>query len=271
MTVSSNHSNYSNVLVPAIATMHFDGGSRGNPGLSAGAATIEFNGRIFECSKLLSYATNNEAEYTGLIVGLEKAIGLGVKRIHCLGDSQLVVNQIDGTWGCNKQHLQPLIDKTRALLRSFDYWDIGWIPRANNSAPDAICNRVMDEASGVSLSVKGNREVTPSGNPQIDQLNKLAGKASFKDVASLKVPGSSDKFTKLRLSALSDLAGLDTIAEVKQIWEVRNKVDRTSNKPGFDLSDRDLASVLRWILRGLTIDLAVKKVRVGLEIAANCH
>ncbi len=61
------------------AKITFDGGSRGNPGPAAGAAIIKYKGETYTSTRFLPYATNNEAEYTGCILGLEKALELGCK------------------------------------------------------------------------------------------------------------------------------------------------------------------------------------------------
>lgn len=259
----------------AAVTMHFDGGSRGNPGLSAGSAVIYHPDcpESIKVTKVLQHATNNEAEYTGLIIGLKKAIELGVQEITIKGDSQLVVNQVNGAWGVNKPHLDPLMRQARSLLRQFKSWQLFWHPRAENAEADEVCNYAMDRAMGIPEPTVADvmQEIKQVGNPQIDRLNKLGSKASFKDVAGLKVPGGKDEFTKLRLPALSELAGPTVVEEIKLLWLERNEVDLAAGKDGFDLSDRELASILRWFLRGLTIDLATRKVRTGLEIAANCR
>jgi len=74
------------------AILYFDGGSRGNPGRAAGAAVIVLaEGNSLTTTRYMERATNNEAEYTGLIIGLEKAQELGLKSLEIRGDSQLVI------------------------------------------------------------------------------------------------------------------------------------------------------------------------------------
>jgi len=88
--------------------IYFDGGCYlSNPGAAAGAAVlIPPTGERIIASKFLESATNNVAEYTGLIAGLEKALELDFRQVHVFGDSQLVVNQVNGIYRVNHSHLQ---------------------------------------------------------------------------------------------------------------------------------------------------------------------
>jgi Reverse transcriptase-like/Caulimovirus viroplasmin len=90
------------------ATMWFDGGSRGNPGVSgAGAVLHNASGvQVWSgCKYLGSKHTNNEAEYTGLVIGLKAALEGGYKRLVINGDSTLVVKQMQGIWQCKAGNL----------------------------------------------------------------------------------------------------------------------------------------------------------------------
>lgn len=79
--------------------IYFDGGSRGNPGPAAGAAVIVLpDGSKEVITEFFDRTTNNVAEYTGLIIGLEKAQELGIKDAIVKGDSNLVVKQVRGEW-----------------------------------------------------------------------------------------------------------------------------------------------------------------------------
>jgi ribonuclease HI len=71
-----------------LCEIYFDGGSRGNAGVAAGADIIKYQDEIYHAEKSLPHATVNEAEYTGCIVGLEKALELGYKYIQVYRDSQ---------------------------------------------------------------------------------------------------------------------------------------------------------------------------------------
>lgn len=128
-----------------IATLYFDGGSRGNPGVAAGAAVLVFTDkRSVTVSQYLPRATNNEAEYTGLAIGLEKARELGVKKLKIHGDSQLVINQVKGAWKLKSENLRSLLTRVKKLLTEFEKVELEWIERSRNHLADAAANACMD-------------------------------------------------------------------------------------------------------------------------------
>jgi ribonuclease HI len=119
--------------------LQFDGGATPNPGKAAGAAVLLFNGDIsHERAVFLNHATNNEAEYMGLIVGLEMCLELQIKNINVTGDSMLIINQMNGKWKCSKEHLRPYYDKCLKLLNKFQCVSIKHVLRAFNKNADAL-------------------------------------------------------------------------------------------------------------------------------------
>lgn len=126
------------------ATIYFDGGSRGNPGVAAGAAVITIGGEPHTVNQKLDHATNNEAEYIGLIVGVKHAIELGATELVIRGDSKLVVEQVNGRWRCNHEHLMKLRDEAIDLLKTVNSWQLEWVKRDQNKAADAAVNRCID-------------------------------------------------------------------------------------------------------------------------------
>jgi len=129
------------------AVLYFDGGSRGNPGRAAGAAVIVLaEGNSLTTTRYMERATNNEAEYTGLIIGLEKAQELGLKSLEIRGDSQLVINQVKGDWKVKSDSLRPFYQRACQLVTQFDRISWRWIERAKNSVADAAANHCMDAA-----------------------------------------------------------------------------------------------------------------------------
>lgn len=83
-------------------------------------------------------ATNNVAEYNGLIKGLEYLIENNMidENLEIFGDSKLVISQLNGEWKCKKDHLNVLLKKTTFLLESFKSWEATWIPREENIIAD---------------------------------------------------------------------------------------------------------------------------------------
>ena len=131
------------------ATLFADGGSRGNPGPAAsGAVLIGADGTaLAEVGEYLGIATNNVAEWRGLIAGLAKARELGVRELAVRLDSELVVRQLTGVYRVKHADLVPLATKARVLMREFRSIDIRHVPRKENAAADAVVNRVLDAAA----------------------------------------------------------------------------------------------------------------------------
>ena len=128
--------------------IHADGGSRGNPGPAGyGAVVHAADGTVLaERAASLGSTTNNVAEYSGLIAGLEAAWGLGASRVIARLDSKLVVEQMSGRWKVKHPDLTPLALKARALIGQFDRVDFEWVPRAENMHADRLANEAMDAA-----------------------------------------------------------------------------------------------------------------------------
>ncbi len=127
-------------------TMFADGGSRGNPGPAAsGAVLYDEHGEVLrEIGTFLGVATNNVAEWMGLITGVEGALDLGATDIRIRMDSELVVKQIQGIYRVKHENLIPLHKKATTLLRRFGSVDIGHVPRKQNAAADAVVNQTLD-------------------------------------------------------------------------------------------------------------------------------
>lgn len=127
-----------------------DGGSRGNPGPAGYGAVVWSSDRstvLAESHSSIGRATNNVAEYRGLIAGLQAAIGVGATDVDVFMDSQLVVEQMSGRWRVKHPDLAPLHQQAHDLARAFQRVTYGWIPRAENSYADRLANEAMDAAS----------------------------------------------------------------------------------------------------------------------------
>lgn len=128
------------------AMLFADGGSRGNPGPAAyGAVLIDPSGDVLrEMSAFLGSTTNNVAEWSGLIAGLEAALDLGIDEIEVRLDSELVVRQLSGAYRVKQPHLIPLHAKAKSLLRKFVHSHVAHVRREQNKAADALVNQVLD-------------------------------------------------------------------------------------------------------------------------------
>ena len=125
--------------------IQFDGGARPNPGeMGIGVVLIEDGNIITEISKKLpDYGTNNIAEYMALLTGISKALELGWKHVMIEGDSKLVINQVNGAWKINKEHLKSLYAQVVKELSKFDSYTINWIPREKNSIADKLASKAL--------------------------------------------------------------------------------------------------------------------------------
>jgi ribonuclease HI len=123
-----------------------DGASRGNPGLASyGAVVIDPSGRVQrEVSETLGVATNNVAEYRGLIAALEAALELGARRVEARMDSELLVRQAIGRYRVRHPGLLPLHNQVQALRNRFDRLTFAHVPRALNKHADALANRALN-------------------------------------------------------------------------------------------------------------------------------
>jgi ribonuclease HI len=128
------------------AKVYTDGGSRGNPGDSSCAFVIcDLNDNVVEKSGYyMGMATNNQAEYYGMIKGLERARDLGIDKLTLFSDSQLVVNQMNGFYKVKNQELAPLNQQLNELAQSFEKVTFVHIPRELNKIADKEVNRILD-------------------------------------------------------------------------------------------------------------------------------
>lgn len=130
-----------------------DGGARGNPGPAGyGAVVLDADtGTVLaERGEALGVATNNVAEYQGLIAGLRAAAEIGATSVDVRMDSKLVVEQMCGRWQIKNPGLRPLAAQAATLVREFDSVRFSWIPREQNKRADALANQAMDQAAGKS-------------------------------------------------------------------------------------------------------------------------
>ena len=151
------------------STIYFDGGSRGNPGAAAGAAVLVTpDGEMHTSSVFLENATNNQAEYVGLIAGLELAKELDYQSLEIKGDSQLVVDQMNGKSKVKSDNLKPLHQQAQALLNEFEDVNFNWVKRQDNTLADQAVNECIDD----NLTVE-NEEAQRCANTLLAVSNAL--------------------------------------------------------------------------------------------------
>lgn len=131
------------------AVIHSDGGSRGNPGpSSAGFVIMDNYGHVIhEGGMYLGITTNNQAEYHGVRLGLEKALEIGIRNIDFRIDSQLVVNQLNGIYTIKNRELWPINERIRELVGQFDKVTFTHVKREFNQLADGVVNKILNAHS----------------------------------------------------------------------------------------------------------------------------
>lgn len=135
-----NTSDTSHIIV------YSDGGSRGNPGPSA-AGFVMMDGYdtvIHEGGMYLGITTNNQAEYHGVRLGLEKALEIGARTIDFRIDSLLVVNQMNDVYKIKNRELWPIHERIRELVTKFDKVTFSHVKREFNQLADGMVNKILN-------------------------------------------------------------------------------------------------------------------------------
>jgi len=132
-------------------TLHTDGGSRGNPGPAGSGFVLRDTSGATLCASghFLGDATNNRAEYDGLVRGLRSARAHGCVRLDVRMDSELIVRQMTGRYRVKNEGLKEPYARATALVREFDNVRFAHIPREENAEADRLANEAMDARTDV--------------------------------------------------------------------------------------------------------------------------
>jgi ribonuclease HI len=130
------------------ARLSTDGGARGNPGPAAYGYVLESeDGHVLDArGEAIGVATNNVAEYRGLIAGLEKALEVGVTDLEVVSDSELVVKQMQGDYKVKNETLRGLHERATDLAGRLDKVAYKAVRRAHNELADGLVNEALDSA-----------------------------------------------------------------------------------------------------------------------------
>ncbi|MGH1562552.1 bifunctional RNase H/acid phosphatase [Mumia sp. DW29H23] len=155
---------------PRRVVIEADGGSRGNPGPAAYGAVLrdaDTGEVVAQRAETIGIATNNVAEYSGLIAGLELAAEHAPgAEVEVRMDSKLVIEQMAGRWKVKHPDMVPLARRARELAPSDVEWT--WVPRERNKAADAILNDALDAAAGKPARRSTGDAVRPAGDAAPD-------------------------------------------------------------------------------------------------------
>ncbi|MFH1896046.1 MAG: ribonuclease HI family protein [bacterium] len=129
--------------------IYSDGGARGNPGPAAVGYVIKdlSDKTLAQAGLQIGVATNNEAEYHGIMAGLQRATGFGNARdkaIRAFLDSKLVVEQLSGRWKIKEARLAVLATQVKSLEKNFAKVTYNHIPREKNQEADSLLNYALD-------------------------------------------------------------------------------------------------------------------------------
>jgi broad specificity phosphatase PhoE/ribonuclease HI len=177
-----------------------DGGSRGNPGPAGYGAVVRdaVTGEVLaEISDSLGRATNNVAEYSGLIAGLRAAAGLARgAEVEVRMDSKLVVEQMSGRWQIKHPDMRPLAAQAREAARALGKVGYTWVPRASNAHADRLANQAMDAAARGARGTRGQPPGTDrrgaSDRPRGARSAGESGAGGGREAAVRTAPGWSD-------------------------------------------------------------------------------
>ena len=131
------------------AKLFTDGGSRGNPGPAAYAFVLEAeDGTVLDArGEAIGVATNNVAEYSALVAGLERAVEVGVDELEVVSDSELLVKQMRGEYRVKNRALQDLFLEASELARKLQRVTYTAVRREHNELADSLVNEALDAAS----------------------------------------------------------------------------------------------------------------------------
>ena len=125
--------------------LHFDGCSKGNPGPAGIGAVISKSGSEEWCGcQFIGNRTNNQSEYSALILGLKEALSRNIKQLQVYGDSLLVINQVTGQFKVKNVLLQELYKEAVNLIGKFDYIVFNHVYRDFNKRADQLSNLALE-------------------------------------------------------------------------------------------------------------------------------
>ena len=130
------------------AILWSDGAARGNPGPAGIGAIIKRpDGQVLAtCSEAYGQSTNNAAEYAALLMGLRRALALGLRRVEIRADSELLIKQLGGDYRVKNAALKPLYEEAQNLRQQFEWTRLRHVRREFNSEADRLANQGIDGA-----------------------------------------------------------------------------------------------------------------------------
>jgi broad specificity phosphatase PhoE/ribonuclease HI len=253
-----------------------DGGSRGNPGPAGYGALVRDaeTGRLLaERAASVGRATNNVAEYGGLVAGLQAALDLDpTADVEVRMDSKLVVEQMSGRWQVKHPDMRQLATQAQAIARQLGAVRYTWVPRAQNGAADALANSAMDgrpiHRDAAAEPVVLEDDVQPSAEPApvVTTVTHLLRHGQTEHTPERRFSGRNELPLSLTGRAEAEAAGerlRDLGVEVvvaSPLRRTRETAEIVAGVLGLPVAfDRDLVELDFGDLEGLTFDEAAAK------------
>lgn len=228
--------------------LHIDGGARGNPGPAAAGVVLRTaqGDALLEAGYLLGKMTNNQAEYSALLLGLQAATRLETQKLTIYSDSELMVRQLTGEYRVKSEQLKPYFEDVQRELLQLDAWAIHHIPRLENQRADELANRALDANEDV-VEVRECRGPPTLTRTDRQEPKNLTSRKKANDLDTVRVlvevinpparKACSDGCTGGARYVIDDIlpAGLHLeIASrvIEAVRTVREQQNRSSAKPG---------------------------------------
>jgi len=252
-----------------------DGGSRGNPGNAGYGALVrdaETRRVLAERAASVGVATNNVAEYGGLVAGLQAAVDLDpTADVEVRMDSKLVVEQMSGRWKIKHPDMQQLALQAQKLSRQLGSVRFTWVPRAQNSAADALANSAMDgkpvhRDAAAEPVVLEDEEQPAEPEPVVTTVTHLLRHGRTEHTPERRYSGRNDLPLSLTGRAEAEAAaaragelGIDAVV-ASPLRRTRETAEIVAAALGLPVEvDDDLAELDFGDLEGLTLDEALTK------------
>ena len=178
--------------------LNFDGCSKGNPGFAGiGAVIYKDREEIWCGSKFIGVKTNNYSEYSALIFGLQQAIQMGIEHLNVLGDSLLVINQVNGVYKVKSEDLRELHEEVNDLKKHFKFIEFNHVYRENNKRADELSNIALDEDHLLDLASTFNEGQVLENEDDSDLKTEIL------EEIIVKRPSKSKKAAKVQTTTIN--------------------------------------------------------------------
>ncbi len=201
-----------------------DGGSRGNPGpAAAGICLYDTNDQLLHLEAFyLGNATNNVAEYTGVLKAIQTAKKMHANAIDLVSDSELLVKQLNGIYRVKSPNIKPIYQDVMALLSEFQTWKATHVRRHLNTEADALVNEALD--AGTDILIKSGEQIPQSPKLRIGAMISGGGRTILNILECINA-GQLNAEIPVVISSRSTISGVKRLQEAGLVVDVMRKRD----------------------------------------------